>query len=104
MARKRSKRQLLPLKVCRSCDKTFQPYREYQRYCSGPCRNKFWRTKNRSIRITTDRLDAVESQVRDIMAVLLPNPSKSPLRRAVDAGLRRELEDLEARVKAMEAK
>jgi hypothetical protein len=38
------------------------------------------------------------------MAVLLPNPSKSPLRRAVDAGLRRELEDLEARVKAMEAK
>lgn len=39
-----------------------------------------------------------------LFAVLRPTPSKSPLRRAVDAGLRRELEDMEARVKALESK
>jgi len=57
MARKRSKRQKPDFVICRTCEHFFQPYRNYQKYCSGPCRNKFWRTKNRSIRFATESLD-----------------------------------------------
>lgn len=70
MTRKRAKKRKPAVRPCRSCSEFFQPYRGYQRFCSGLCRNLFWRTKNKSIRFATESIIDIQTRLRVIEAKL----------------------------------
>jgi len=70
MTRNRAKKQKPAVRLCRSCSEFFLPYRRYQRFCSGRCRNLFWRTKNKSMRFAVESIADIQARLRAIEARL----------------------------------
>jgi hypothetical protein len=69
MAGKRRPKPKPDIKPCLGCGERYLPYRKYQKFCSVPCRGKYWRQANKrigygaQIRDLDRRLRIVEGQI-----------------------------------------
>jgi hypothetical protein len=92
MKPQKAKKQKRALRTCRACGEFFTPYRSNQRACSAPCRLSFWRVRNRSIRITTDKIGDHDSRLSAV---------ETAIRSMLDANLAKRIADLESMLKAL---